>query len=124
MRWPRLPYVSARVFGDNPETYDIYRGLIRHGMTFFISTAFALIGSLLLLIGAAIWTVVINKSDAINDVMVGSTPAPLGIIVSIGPALYMLWAAFAVLLVSVVPYMLVYVYLYCSPLTCSRAVLF
>jgi len=79
-------------------------GVLVHNVTFFLSTASAIIGSLMLLIGAALWTVMIKRAEAINDVVIGASNAPLGIQVSVGAALYMLWAAFACLLVSCVPY--------------------
>lgn len=77
-------------------------------MTFLVSTLFAIAGSLLLLIGASIWTVIIQRSANINDLLVhsGNQSAPLGIVVSVGPGLFLTWAAFACLVVSVVPYMI------------------
>jgi len=83
-------------------------GIAKHNMTFLVSTLFAIAGSLLLLIGASIWTVIIQRSAAINDLLVnvGNQSTPLGIIVSVGPGLFLTWAAFACLVVSVVPYMI------------------
>lgn len=65
----------------------------------------------MLLIGAAIWTVIIKKAETINDLMVGkaSSPTPLGIVVSMGNGVYLAWAAFACLIASVLPYMIRYV---------------
>jgi hypothetical protein len=61
----------------------------------------------MLLIGASIWTVLIKKSEAVNDFVIGPNnhPVPLGIVVSVGSGLYMIWAAFACMLISIVPYM-------------------
>ena len=75
-----------------------------------MSTAFAIIGSAMLLIGATIWTVIIKKAESINGFMVGnaSDPAPLGITVSMGNAVYLAWAGFVTLLASVLPYMIRY----------------
>lgn len=90
---------------------DLNRGIAKHTIAFLLSTVFAILGSLMLLIGAAIWTVIIKKAQSVNDIIVGpvSAPVPLGITVSMGDALFLLWAAFACLLVSIVPYMIRYV---------------
>jgi hypothetical protein len=88
---------------------NIIRGILKNGFTFFVSTIFAIIGSLLLLIGAAIWTVLIKKTAAINHFYIDPNNVPLGIVVTTGQGLYLIWAAFVLLLVSVVPYMIRYV---------------
>jgi hypothetical protein len=79
-------------------------------MTFLVSTLFAIAGSLLLLIGASIWTVIIQRSANINNLPVhshsGDQSVPLGIVVSLGPGLLLTWAAFACLVASVIPYMI------------------
>ena len=94
---------------SNPQ----HRGVAKHNMTFLVSTLFAIAGSLLLLIGASIWTVIVQRSAAINDLVVesanGSQTMPLGINVSVGPGLFLTWAAFACLVVSVIPYMIRFV---------------
>ena len=71
----------------------------------------AIAGSILLLVGAALWTVIIKKAEAINimEVSLNGSSVPLGINVSVGIGLYLLWASFAVLAISIVPYMLRYV---------------
>jgi len=50
----------------------------------------------------------VQKSMTLNDILVGnsSNPTPLGLVVAMGPGLYMLWAAFACSFASVVPYMI------------------
>lgn len=65
----------------------------------------------MLLIGATIWTVIINKAESINGFMVGnaSDPAPLGITVSMGNGVYLAWAGFVTLLASILPYMIRYI---------------
>lgn len=62
----------------------------------------------MLLIGASIWTVLIKKSESVNSLLALSVTnvVPIGITMSTGPGLLMVWAAFACLVVSVVPYML------------------
>ncbi|KAJ2919279.1 hypothetical protein MD484_g1106, partial [Candolleomyces efflorescens] len=84
-------------------------GILKNNYTFCVSTLFAVAGSLLLLIGASIWTVVVNKTQVINDFPLVTRSAgeiPLGITMSSGPAIPLLWGAFAALLLSVVPYMI------------------
>ncbi|TBU34938.1 Glucanosyltransferase-domain-containing protein [Dichomitus squalens] len=83
-------------------------GFLKHTLFFLLSTAFAVLGALSLLIGATIWTVIIKKAEGINNFVVGSagSPTPLGITVSTGDALFLLWASWACLLVSCLPYMI------------------
>lgn len=108
--------LSSRMFSSSyfhPAPNPQHRGVAKHNMTFLVSTLFAIAGSLLLLIGASIWTVIVQRSAAINDLVVesvnGSRTMPLGINVSVGPGLFLTWAAFACLVVSVIPYMIRFV---------------
>jgi len=96
------------IIGSICAALALIAGLLKHPLAFVSSTAFAAFGSLMLLIGAAIWTVVANKAGDINGLLVGTSddPVPLGITVSTGNGLYLLWASFACLLVSVLPYMI------------------
>jgi len=81
-------------------------GIAKNSWTFFLSTFFAVIGSIFILIGAAIWTVMIKKTQSANSFLLQSTPPiPVGIEVSIGKGLLIIWAAFVTLFVSVGPYM-------------------
>ena len=41
-----------------------YRGLLKHALAFLVSTVFAVVASLFLLIGAVIWTVIIKKAES------------------------------------------------------------
>ncbi|KAF7320196.1 hypothetical protein MKEN_00804100 [Mycena kentingensis (nom. inval.)] len=83
-------------------------GLAKSSLTFFLSTAFALLGSIFILVGAAIWTVLIKRTMSVNAIMLGTAANPVqGMSASTGTGLYLLWAAFASLVVSVVPYMIV-----------------
>ncbi|KAH9486671.1 hypothetical protein JR316_0000736 [Psilocybe cubensis] len=79
-------------------------GVAKNNLTFFVSAVFSALGSLLLLIAASIWTVMIKKSQIINTSLT-PTNVPLNIVVSEGTGLFLTWAAFACLIVSVVPYM-------------------
>ncbi|KAI0757284.1 Glucanosyltransferase-domain-containing protein [Daedaleopsis nitida] len=85
-------------------------GFLKHSVLFFLSTVAAIIGAIALLIGATIWTVIIKKAQGVNNFLVGpaASPAPLGIVVSTGNALFLLWAAWACLLVSILPYLIRY----------------
>ncbi|KAA1468469.1 hypothetical protein DENSPDRAFT_833763 [Dentipellis sp. KUC8613] len=80
-------------------------GLIKHTLTFLLSAFFALVATLFVLVGSALWTVAINESADINRFVVGSS-IPLGITVSTGTGLYLAWAAFACLFVSCIPYVI------------------
>ncbi|RDB29574.1 hypothetical protein Hypma_015162 [Hypsizygus marmoreus] len=82
-------------------------GILKNSLTFFVSTIFSVAGSILLLIGASIWTVMVKKCESVSDILIDvpSSP-PIGITVSVGSGLYLTWAAFVCLVVSVVPYMI------------------
>ncbi|KAI0359071.1 hypothetical protein OH77DRAFT_1396170 [Trametes cingulata] len=96
------------IIGSVCAALALFTGLLKHTVLFFLSTLFAVLGSLTLLIGATIWTVMIQKAQSINKFVVGpsAAPVPLGITVSTGDALFLLWAAWACLLVSILPYMI------------------
>ena len=87
-----------------------YRGFLKHTLLFLLSTAFAVIAAIALLIGATIWTVIIRKAESVNELMVGpeGSPVPLGIVVSTGSAIYLVWASWACILISILPYMIRY----------------
>jgi hypothetical protein len=65
---------------------------------FFFSATIALFSTVLILISAAIWTILIKKIQGLNP--------SLGIEVSLGQGLLLMWAAFACLFLSVIPYMI------------------
>ncbi|KAK0198507.1 actin cortical patch SUR7/pH-response regulator pali [Armillaria mellea] len=96
------------IIGTVTTAVALLTGMFKQAFTFFISTVFAALSTILILCGAAIWTAMINKSATINDVLIGdaSNPVLVGIDVSVGPVLYLLWAAFACLFVSIIPYMI------------------
>ncbi|KIP06914.1 hypothetical protein PHLGIDRAFT_90215 [Phlebiopsis gigantea 11061_1 CR5-6] len=84
-----------------------FTGLVRHAFGFFVSTVFAIVGSVFLLIGAVIWTVIVKKAEVINGYFIPTTPpVPLGVEVSVGNGILLAWAAFACLIGSVIPYMI------------------
>ncbi|KAF5323511.1 hypothetical protein D9611_005817 [Ephemerocybe angulata] len=85
-------------------------GILKNNYTFLISTLFSVAGSFLLLIGASIWTVVVKRTEDVNgrtlvSDVTGGTEL-LGITMTLGPALSLLWGAFGALLLSVIPYMI------------------
>ncbi|KAI0702416.1 actin cortical patch SUR7/pH-response regulator pali [Cytidiella melzeri] len=87
----------------------LFTGLIKHALGFLLSTVFALLASVLLLIGVVIWTVIIKKTQDINGWIVplpNGTEVPLGITVSVGNGLLLAWAAFATIAASLIPYMI------------------
>lgn len=90
---------------------------------------FAILGSGLLFIGIVIWTVIVNKAKSINDAKVSADAihiltgvsnfvaqvttsaesTPLGITVSSGASLWLFWASFVCLFLSIMPYLVRYV---------------
>ena len=84
-------------------------GLIKHALGFLFSTIFSLLATVLLLIGAVIWTVIVKKAQDINGWIVplpSGIEVPLGIDVSLGNGLLLAWAAFACIAASLIPYMI------------------
>lgn len=76
-----------------------------------MSTTFAIVASVLLLIGAVIWTVIIKKAQSINDYILtlpSGVSVPVGINVDVGDGLYLAWASFACIIASTIPYMIRY----------------
>jgi len=63
----------------------------------------SVLASVCILIAAILWTVMVNKASTINRVESGQG-VPLEIYISGGPAQFLLWAAFALLAVSIIPY--------------------
>jgi len=87
---------------------SLLTGVIKHTWAFFLSTGSAVLSSILVLSGSAIWTVIIQKSQSVQNILAGPPGGrvPVGIVVSTGPGLYLAWASFACLVVSIVPYMI------------------
>ncbi|PPQ64742.1 hypothetical protein CVT26_002686 [Gymnopilus dilepis] len=79
-------------------------GIAKNHLTFFLSAIFSIIGTILLLIGAILWTVAVKKSEVINTAVNPLNQQPLEIIVSQGNGLVITWIAFACLCASVFPY--------------------
>jgi len=83
-----------------------FTGLTKRSFTFVISGLLSVVSTVLLLAGASIWTVLVNKSESVNSLTIGSHNVPAGIIVSSGTGLSLVWASFVCSVISVVPYML------------------
>ena len=63
------------------------------------------VASIFVLAGSVIWTDLIKRVGDINSWMVQPGQVPLGIKVSTGTALHYAWAAFAILVTSLIPHM-------------------
>ncbi|KAI6045077.1 actin cortical patch SUR7/pH-response regulator pali [Pisolithus marmoratus] len=83
----------------------LFTGCLRRTFLFFISAALAILSTIFILIGAAIWTSLVKKAETINTMQI--SPGVLdGMSLSYGTGIYLSWAAFACLTASIVPYML------------------
>ncbi|EIM83303.1 uncharacterized protein STEHIDRAFT_123740 [Stereum hirsutum FP-91666 SS1] len=82
-------------------------GVIKHTVAFLFSAFISIVGSILLLAGSALWTVMLKKSQDINNIDVGDTDSvPFGITVDVGQGIFLMWAGLACLVVSIIPYMI------------------
>lgn len=85
----------------------ICSGIVKHTVAFLFSAFISIIGSILLLAGSALWTVMLKKSQDINNIDVGDVDnVPFGITVDVGNGIFLMWAGFACLVVSIIPYMI------------------
>ncbi|KIK71384.1 hypothetical protein GYMLUDRAFT_33546 [Collybiopsis luxurians FD-317 M1] len=85
---------------------SFFSGVAKHNLTFFLSAVFAAVSSIFILVAAAIWTVVIKKSNGVSHTLIGVNPTPIGIEITEGPGLFLTWAAFACLFASMIPYLI------------------
>lgn len=79
-------------------------GVLRKTYLFFASASLAILSAMFILIGAAIWTSLVKKTESINTMQIAQGVTS-GMSISYGSGIYISWAAFACLLVAVVPYM-------------------
>ncbi|KZV92111.1 hypothetical protein EXIGLDRAFT_82609 [Exidia glandulosa HHB12029] len=79
-------------------------GIVKASLTFFFAAGCALLGSICLIVSAAIWTALIRKAQGINDQQVALGPS-LGIHVDFDTGLWLLWASAAAMFVSILPYL-------------------
>jgi hypothetical protein len=64
-------------------------GVIKHTWAFFVSTSAAIVASIFVLAGSALWTVLIKRAGDVNTWTVRPAQVPLGIEVSTGIGLYL-----------------------------------
>jgi hypothetical protein len=81
-------------------------GVYKHTLAFFASACLAILATVFTLTGAALWTTAINTSESVNGLILNTTNIPLGIEVSSGSGLSLLWAAVGLLIASLVPYLI------------------
>jgi hypothetical protein len=81
-------------------------GVFKHTLAFLASACLALLATVFLLTAASLWTAAINTSESVNDLLLNTTSIPLGIEVSSGHGLSLLWAAVGFLFASLVPYLI------------------
>ncbi|KAG8220046.1 hypothetical protein J3R82DRAFT_1062 [Butyriboletus roseoflavus] len=65
----------------------------------------SILSALFILIGAAIWTAIVEKLESVNTMQLAQGIGS-GIEVSYGNGIYLTWAAFACLAAATVPYMI------------------
>jgi len=80
-------------------------GWVKHRIFFLVAAACAGISASLLMVGAALWTALIAKDDWLKIVQV-EHGADLGIYTTAGPTLYLTWVAFALITLSISPYVI------------------
>jgi len=68
-----------------------------------VSAPAAVLATILILAGSAIWTVIIKKAKGVNSWTVQPAQLPLGIQVSTGAGLYCAWVASGFLVASTIP---------------------
>ena len=86
------------------KTVYLQSGVLRKTYLFFASASLAVLSAMFILIGAAIWTSLVKKTESINTMQIAQGVTS-GMSISYGSGIYISWAAFACLLAAVVPYM-------------------
>ncbi|KAF9229598.1 hypothetical protein BS17DRAFT_771667 [Gyrodon lividus] len=84
---------------------SLFTGVLRKTVLFFLSATLSILSALFILIGAAIWTSIVMKAESVNAMQLAQGIMS-GIEVSYGNGIYLIWAAFACLAASIVPYMI------------------
>lgn len=69
-----------------------------------MSGLLSVVSTVLLLAAASMWTILVNKSESVNSLTIGSQNVPVGIIVSSGTGLSLVWASFVCSVVSIIPH--------------------
>jgi len=81
-------------------------GVFKHTLAFFASACLVILATVFLLTAASLWTSAINTSESVNGLILNTTSIPLGIQVSSGSGLSLLWAAVGLLSASLIPYLI------------------
>ncbi|KAI9512868.1 hypothetical protein F5148DRAFT_1160473 [Russula earlei] len=81
-------------------------GVFKHTLAFLSSACLAILATVFILTAASLWTSAINTSESVNGLILNTTNIPLGITVSSGSGLSLLWAAVGCLFASLVPYLI------------------
>jgi hypothetical protein len=87
---------------NNPSLSGVYK----HTIAFFTSACLAMLASVFILTAASLWTTAIKTSESVNGLILNTTNIPLGIEVSSGSGLSLLWAAVGLLVASLAPYLI------------------
>lgn len=104
-----------------------FSGIVKASLTFFFAAGSAVLGTLCLIVSAAIWTALIRKAQVLNNQarhvdpgdlaraparltpcraqVTQSGQVPLGIHVEADTGLWLLWASAAAMFVSILPYL-------------------
>jgi hypothetical protein len=81
-------------------------GVYKHTLAFFVSACLAILATVFLVTAASLWTSAIKTSESVNGLILNTTNIPLGIEVSSGSGLSLLWAAVGLLMASLIPYLI------------------
>jgi hypothetical protein len=81
-------------------------GVFKRTLAFLTSACLSIIATAFILTGASLWTSAINSSESVNGLILNTTNIPLGIEVSSGSGLSLLWAAVGCLFASLIPYLI------------------
>jgi len=89
----------------------MFIGLKRGNLSFFLSSTMSILAALMILTCASMWTALVVRAETINHAVVNTNatvqPAsavPLGIKVSFGTGMWLLWASCVTLFLSAIPY--------------------
>ncbi|KAH6906473.1 hypothetical protein BKA70DRAFT_409482 [Coprinopsis sp. MPI-PUGE-AT-0042] len=82
-------------------------GVLKHDCSFLLSTYCCFSACIFLLLGGALWTVALKRAQSINSASIDEIAARgVGIKVSGGAGLAMVWAAYGMMMVAFVPYLI------------------
>jgi hypothetical protein len=99
--WTLYPFPILSV-ANNPSL----SGVFKRTLAFLASACLAILATVFVVTGASLWTSAINTSESVNGLILNTTNIPLGIEVSSGPGLSLLWGAVGCLLVALIPYLI------------------